>query len=115
MFKLDPQIPQQSRQFVDPHFSCAYPLDQRDSLFICENFVFGKVGVATYFIFIFERENKIRNKTLKNDSIIFGKSVSLKNPSLSPRIRLLIGKVPLGDSTPLSPTNTSRKNAIYGA
>ena len=38
---------------VDPHFSRASPLDRRDSLFICEKlFSFGKVGAATYFIFI---------------------------------------------------------------
>ena len=37
----------------------------------------------------------------------FWKSMSLKNPSLSPGIRLLIGKVPLGDSTPLSPKKVS--------
>ena len=38
---------------VDPHFSHAPPLDPRDSLFICEKiFSFGKVGAATYFIFI---------------------------------------------------------------
>ena len=30
--------------------------------------------------------------------------MSLKIPSLGPGIWLLIGKVPLGDSTPLSPT-----------
>ena len=37
---------------VDPHFSRAFPLDSRDSLFIfCEKlFSFGKVGTATYFI-----------------------------------------------------------------
>ena len=33
--------------------------------------------------------------------------MSLKNPSLGPGIRLLIGKVPLGDITPLSPTKVS--------
>ncbi|RVW84656.1 hypothetical protein CK203_044615 [Vitis vinifera] len=33
--------------------------------------------------------------------------MSLGNPSLGPGIRLLIGKVPLGDSTPLSPKQTS--------
>ena len=38
----------------------------------------------------------------KKNSIIFGKGMSLKNPSLGPEIRLLIGKVPLGGSTPLS-------------
>ena len=36
--------------FVDPLFSRAPPLDWRDSLLFGENFVFGKVGVATYFI-----------------------------------------------------------------
>ena len=33
--------------------------------------------------------------------------MSLKNPSLSLGIRLLIGKVPLKGSTPLSPTKVS--------
>ena len=41
------------RHVVDPHFSRASPLDRRDSLFICEKlFRLGKVGAATYFIFI---------------------------------------------------------------
>ena len=43
--------------------------------YFCEKLIFGKkVGVATYFILFFKRENKTRNKTLKNDSIIFGKA-----------------------------------------
>ena len=51
---------------MDPHFSRASPLDRRDSLFICEKLIFlKKVGVATYFILFFKRENKTRNKTLK--------------------------------------------------
>ena len=33
--------------------------------------------------------------------------MSLKNPSLGPGIKLLIGKIPLGSSTPLSPTKVS--------
>ena len=37
----------------------------------------------------------------------FWKSMSLKNPSLGPGIRLLIGKVPLKGSTPLSPLKVS--------
>ena len=42
---------------VDPHFSCAFPLDRRDSLFICEKlFSFGKVGDTTYFIFILKEK-----------------------------------------------------------
>ena len=36
--------------------------------------------------------------------------MSSKNPSLSPGIRLLIGKVPLKGSTPLSPTKVSTDN-----
>ena len=35
------------------------------------------------------------------------KNMSLKNPSLSPGIRLPIGKVPLKGSTPLSPKKVS--------
>ena len=40
--------------------------------------------------------------------------MSLKNPSLSPGIRLLIGKVPLGGSTPLSPIKVST-NKVKGS
>ena len=58
MFKLDPQNPQWSRQFVDPHFSRAPSLDRRDPLFIGEKFSFGKIGVATYFIFILKGKIK---------------------------------------------------------
>ena len=58
---------------VDPHFSRASPLDRRDSLFICEKLIFRKVGVATYFIFILKGKIKQERKTLKSDSIIFGK------------------------------------------
>ena len=43
---------------VDPHFSRASPLDQRDSFFYCEKLILKKVGVATYFIFIFEGKIK---------------------------------------------------------
>ena len=57
VFKLDPQIPQRSRQFVDQHFSRAPPLDLRDSLFICEKIVFKKIGVAT-FLFYFKGKIK---------------------------------------------------------
>ena len=41
------------------------------------------------------------------EKLIFGKSMSLENPSLSPGIRLPIGKVPLKGSTPLSPIKVS--------
>ena len=40
--------------------------------------------------------------------------MSLRNPSLGPGIRLLIGKVPLGGSTPLSPIKVST-NKIKGS
>ena len=77
-------------------------------LFICGNLIFRKkVGVPTYFIFIFEGKIKQERKTLKCDSVIFGKNMSLKNLSLSPGIRLPIGKVPLKGSTPLSPLKVS--------
>ena len=59
------------------------------------------------FYFYFWRENKTRNKTLKKWLHNFWKSVSLKNPSLSPGIRLPIGKVPLKGCTPLSPIKVS--------
>ena len=66
------------------------------------------------FYFYFWRENKTRNKTLKKWLHKFWKSVSLKNPSLSPGIRLPIGKVPLKGSTPLSPIKVST-NKVKGS
>ena len=47
------------------------------------------------FYFYFWRENKTRNKTLKKWLHNFWKSVSLKNPSLSPGIRYLWKVAPL--------------------
>ena len=82
-------------------------LDRRDSLFISEKLIFGKSWSRHLFYFYFKGKIKQERKTLKCDSIIFGKSMSLKNPSLSPRIRLPIGKVPLKGSTPLSPLKVS--------
>ena len=88
---------------VDPHFSHASPLDRRDSLFICEKLIFEKIWSRHLFYFYFKGKIKQERKTLKCDSIIFGKKgMSLKNPSLNPGIRLPIGKVPLKGSTPLS-------------
>ena len=56
--------------FVEPCFSRAFPLDDMTRFsFICENLIFRKrLGIATYFCFIFKGENKIRNKNLKCDS-----------------------------------------------
>ena len=90
-----------------PTFFTCVPTWLARLTFICENVIFGKVGVATYFIFYFKGKIKQERKTLKSDFIIFGKNMSLKNPSLSSGIRLLIGKVPLGGSTPLSPKEVS--------
>ena len=70
--------------------------------FICEKINFGKSQSHHLFYFYFKGKIKQERKTLKSDSIIFGKSMSLKNPSLGPGIRLLTEKVPLGGSTPLS-------------
>ena len=92
---------------MDPHFSRALPLDRRDSLFICEKLILEKNRSRHLFYFYFKGKIKQERKTLKCDSIIFGKSMFLNNPSLGPGIRLLIGKVPLGGSTPLSPKKVS--------
>ena len=67
---------------------------------------FGKSELPL-ILFYFKRKNKIRKKTLKKWLHSIWKSVSLKNPSLGPGINLLIGKVPLKSSTPLSPTKIS--------
>ena len=97
-----------SHGYVDPHFSRAPPLDRRDSLFICEKLIFWKKSWSRHlFYFYFKGKIKQERKTLKYDSIIFGKSMSLKNPSLNPRIRLPIGKVPLKGSTPVNPIKVS--------
>ena len=75
--------------------------------FICEKLIFGKSWSRHLFYFHFKGKIKQERKTLKCDSIIFGKGMFLKNPSLSPGIRLPIGKVPLKGSTPLSPLKVS--------
>ena len=56
---------------------------------------FGKSWSRHLFYFYFKGEIKQERKTLKCDSIIFGKSMYLKKPSLGLGIRLPIGKVPL--------------------
>ena len=99
---------------MDSHFSRAPPLDRRDSLFICEKLIFGKSWSCHLFYFYFKGKIKQERKTLKCDSIVFGKSMSLKNPSLSPGIRLPIGKVPLGGNTSLSPKEVST-NKVKGS
>ena len=54
---------------VDLHFSRAFPLDGETRFFFCENLIFfeKRLRVTTYFYFIFEGKNKIRNKNPKCD------------------------------------------------
>ena len=54
---------------VDLHFSRAFPLDGETCfIWFGENLIFRKrLGVTTYFYFIFEGKNKIRNKNPKCD------------------------------------------------
>ena len=56
---------------VDPVFSCAFPLDGVTRFFylFSEELIFRKkLGVTTYFYFIFEGKNKIRKKNPKCNS-----------------------------------------------
>ena len=92
---------------VDPHFSRASPLNQQDSLFIWWKINFWKKLESPLILFYFKGKIKQERKTLKKWLHNFWKSVSLENPSLGPGIRLLIGKVLLGGSTPLSPIKVS--------
>ena len=93
---------------MDPHFSRASPLDRRDSLLFREKiYYFWKIRSCHLFYFYFKGKIKQEKKTLKCDSIIVEKNMSLKNTSLSPGVRLPIGKVPLKGSTPLSPLKRS--------
>ena len=90
-----------TREFhVRPH-----SISETRFLFMKNNF--WKSRSRHLFYFYFKGKIKQERKTLKCDSIIFGKSMSLKNPSLSPGIKLPIGKVPLKGSTPLSPIKVS--------
>ena len=69
--------------------------------YLVKNLVLEKLE-SPLILFYFKKENKIRKKTLKKWLHSFWKNVSLKNPSLGPRIRLPIRKVPLKGNTPLS-------------
>ena len=65
---------------MDPHFSHAPSLDLRDSLFICEKINFGKSRSRHLFYFYFKGKIKQERKTLKCDSIIFGKNRVFEKP-----------------------------------
>ena len=63
-----------------PAFSHAPPLNRRDSLFICEKIIFGKSWSRHLFYFYFKGKIKQERKTLKCDSIIFGKKHVFEKP-----------------------------------
>ena len=88
-------------------FTCAPTRLARLSFYLWKFNFLEKSWSRHLFYFYFKGKIKQERKTLKCDSIIFGKSMSLKNPSLSLGIRLPIGKVPLKGSTPLSPIKVS--------
>ena len=67
-------------------------------IFIGEKLILEKSRSRHLFYFYFKGKIKQERKTLKCDSIIFGKNMSLKNPSLGSGIRLPIGKVPLKEA-----------------
>ena len=69
--------------------------------------LFWKIWSRYLFYFILKGKIKQEKRTLKKWLHSFWKNVSLKNPSLGPGIRLLIGKVPLKGSIPLIPTKVS--------
>ena len=94
-FKLDPlNLPSGVAILWAPHFARCVPTWWRNSLFylFSENLIFRKrLGVTTYFYFIFEGKNKIRKKNPKCDS--WRKKQVYEKLSLGSGIRLLIGKV----------------------
>ena len=84
-FKFDPlNNPQRSRHFVNPVFSYdAFPLDGAPRLFIYLVKIYDfqkKLGVITYFCFMFLREKKIRKKTLSVTSYL--EKTVYKKPNL---------------------------------
>ena len=49
---------------MDPHFSRAFPLNLRDSLFISKKLALEK-SESPFILFYIYKENETRNKTLK--------------------------------------------------
>ena len=90
-----------------PVFFTCVPTRSARLAFYCEKLILKKSWSRHLFYFYFEGKIKQERKTLKKWLHSFGKSMSLRNLSLGSGIRLLIGKVPLGGSTPLSPTKVS--------
>ena len=80
---------------MDPAFWLdAFPLDDTTRFFtyLTKNMiVIKRLGVATYFCFIFKGVNKIRKKTLSVTPHL--ENVVCEKPNLDSRVGLLIGKV----------------------
>ena len=72
--------------------------------------IFRKVGVATYFCFIFLREKKRKKKTLSVTHE--GKDKSVKNQVWVHGSGYLLGRYGKDRSTPLSPKNGSLLNKV---
>ena len=93
--------------YCGPAFFTCVPTRSARLAFLFVKNNFWKSWSRHLFYFYFKGKIKQERKTLKSDSIVLEKSMSLRNSSLGPGIRLLIGKVPLGGSTPLSPKEVS--------
>ena len=90
-----------------PAFFTCVPTQSTRLAFIGEKKLVLEKLESPLILFYFRRKNKTRKKTLKKWLHSLWKNMSLKNLSLGPGIRLLIGKVPLRGSTSLSPTKVS--------
>ena len=92
---------------VDPSFRSIrfYSMARLAFYLFGENLIFffflKRLGVATYFYFIFKGKNKIRNKTLKYDS--WKKNWSVKNRVWVRRSGYLLGRYDQNRDTLLSP------------
>ena len=89
-----------------PVFFTCIPTQSARLAFVGEKLVLEK-SKSPFILFYLKNKNKTRKKNPKEMTSYFKKNVSLKSPSLDPGIRLLIGKVPQGGSTPLSPKEVS--------
>ena len=79
MFKLDPQNPKWSDQFLDPYFSCVSPLVD-ETCFGLKKKVFEK-SESPLILFYIKRENKTIKKTPKSDSVVLENHIFEKSES----------------------------------